>query len=825
MQLLSEGLGGDYLNTEKAATTKINLSTKLFIATGRSRKETKWKNVEITYQSLIEKLKTTTRTRETFSEYKRMSKAQRDEIKDVGGFVGGSLKGGRRKAENIANRTLLTLDMDSIDISVNDVWDSITMINDFEILMYSTHSHEPKAPRLRLIIPLDRPVLPDEYQAIARKIADDIGIDMFDDTTYEPSRLMYWPSTSSDGEYIFKRQEGPWLNPDEVLNTYLDWRDTSFWPVSSRQDVRIHSQIKKQEDPLTKKGIIGAFCRTYSISEVINKFLSDIYVPTKVEGRYTYAEGSTVGGLVVYEDKFAYSHHGTDPASGILCNAFDLVRIHKFGARDEEAKENTPVNRMPSFTAMSEFASNDDEVKIKLGTERLNEAMDDFELEGIEEDEEIDTEWLRELDYDNKGNLRSTIDNAVIILENDPRIKGKLVYNEFSNRATVVGKLPWSDEEKRDWRDDDDSGVRHFLESSYNLTGAGKIADAVTIVYQKNKIHPVREYLNSLTWDGIKRVETLLTDYLGAEDNIYTRAVIKTHLVAAVARVMRPGCKYDTMLTLTGPQGIGKSTFIRYLAKDWFNDSLDTVKGKEAYEQLQGSWLIEIGELTATKKADIEATKLFLSKTEDIYRVAYGRRTSRFPRQCIFWGTSNDSEFLRDKTGERRYWPVDCGVLPVRKSIFDDLKGEVDQIWAEAVELYKSGHKLHLEGEEAKEAVRQQKLHAEESPKAGLIEEYLERDYPINWDEMDLFERRNYLDNLGDDFDSKASTHTMKKDKTCVMEIWCELFKGDPKALTPLISREINDILRGMEGWERSKNPLRFGSIYGRQRGYVRQQL
>jgi len=821
VQLLSEGLGGDYLNTEKAVTTKINLSRKLFIATGKSRKETKWKNVEITYETLIEKLKTTTRTRETFEEYKHMPKSQRDEIKDIGGFVGGTLKNGRRKAENVANRTLLTLDMDNIDVSVNDLWDSITMINDFEILMYSTHSHEPKAPRLRLVIPLERPVLPDEYQAIARKIADDIGIDMFDDTTYEPCRLMYWPSTSSDGEYIFKRQEGPWLNPDEVLNTYLDWRDTSFWPVSSRQNIRIQSQIKKQEDPLTKKGIIGAFCRTYSISAAIEKFLSDIYIPTKIEGRYTYAEGSTTGGLVVYEDKFAYSHHATDPISGILCNAFDLVRLHKFGYRDEEAKEDTPANRLPSFIAMSEFAASDENVKTTLGTEKLNEAMEDFELNEME----ISTEWLKKLDYDKKGNLKSTIDNAIIILENDPRIKGRLIYNEFSNRAMVIGKLPWSDEINRDWRDDDDSGIRYFLESNYGLTSVGKIDDAVTIIFQKNKIHPVREYLNSLTWDGVKRVETLLTDYLGAEDTIYTRAVIKTHLVAAVARVMQPGCKYDTMLTLTGPQGIGKSTFIRYLAKDWFNDSLDTVKGKEAYEQLQGSWLIEIGELTATKKADIEATKLFLSKTEDIYRVAYGRRTSRFPRQCIFWGTSNDKEFLRDQTGNRRIWPVDCGIVKPNKNVFKDLLGEVDQIWAEAVVLYKSGHKLYLEGEAAKEAIRQQKLHMEDSPKKGLIEEYLDRDYPINWEEMDLFERRNYLDNPNDAFDSNASTYTMKKDKTCVMEIWCELFKGDPKALTPLISREINDILRSLDGWERSKSALRFGKIYGQQRAYVRKQI
>jgi len=804
-------------SVKKPNTTPLR---KIYIATAPSRNSKKWRNIEITYEDLVEKLSKTTRTRETFEEYKRMPKTQRDEIKDVGGFVGGVLKEGRRKAENLANRTLITLDMDNIDMSVNDLWDSITMLNDFEIMMYSTHSHAPKNPRLRLIIPLSRSVLPDEYQAVSRKIADSIGIDMFDDTTYEPSRLMYWPSTSSDGEFIFKRQEGPWLDPDEVLDEYLDWKDVSFWPVSSRQSIRLQSQIKKQEDPLEKKGIIGAFCRTYSISEVIEKFLSDIYVPTRVEGRYTYAEGSTVGGLVVYDDKFAYSHHGTDPISGMLCNAFDLVRIHKFGARDEDAKEDTPANRLPSFIAMSELASDDEQVKLTLGSERLNEAMEDFE--DLEEADEIDTEWLKQLDYDKKGNLKNTIDNAVIILQNDPRIKGKLVYNEFSNRAVVVGKLPWSDEVNRDWKDDDDAGVRYFLESVYTLTGASKIADAVTIVFQSNKFHPVREYLNSLTWDGVKRIETLLTDYLGAEDSIYTRAVIRTHLTAAVTRIMRPGCKYDTMITLTGPQGIGKSTFIRYLAKDWFNDSLDTVKGKEAYEQLQGFWHIEMSELTATRKADIEAVKSFLSKTEDIYRVAYGRRTSRFKRQCVFWGTSNDREFLRDKTGDRRTWPVDCGVVSAKKSVFKDLPEEVDQIWAEAVELYKADTPLYLTGKEAEEAVKQQREHAEDNPKAGLIEEYLNRDYPVNWDEMDLYQRRNYLDGE-DDFGSVASDQVMKKQKTCVMEIWCELFKGDPKQLSPLQSREINDILRTLKGWQPAKGRLRFGPIYGQQRGYYRE--
>ena len=647
---------------------------KIYIATGRSRKETKWKNVAITYQSFIEKLQNPIRTPETFQEYKQMSKARRDEIKDVGGFVGGTLKNGRRKAENVANRSLLTLDMDYIDVSVTDLWDSITMIHDFEIVAYSTHSHEPSKPRLRLVIPLERPVLPDEYQAIGRKIAEEIGIDWFDDTTYEPSRLMYWPSVSSDGDYIFLRQEGRWLDPDEVLNKYLDWRDVSFWPVSSRQDVRISTQMKKQEDPLTKSGIIGAFCRTYSISEVIEKFLSDIYIPTSMPGRYTYAEGSTVGGLVVYEDKFAYSHHATDPVSGILCNAFDLVRLHKYGYMDEEAKENTPTNRLPSFTAMCEFASNDENVKLTLGKERLNEAMEDFDFDK----EEIDTEWFSKLKLDNKGRVISSIENALTILENDPVLKGNIGFNEFANRAVILGKLPWPCKIGDDWSDADDAGLRKYMESVYGITHANKIDDALKITFQKNTFHPVRGYLESLSWDGQKRVETLLIDYLGAEDTEYVRLATRKWMCGAVARIFKPGIKFDYMLVLTGEQGIQKSTFFRILAKDWFTDSLQNVEGNQAIEKLMGSWIIEFGELQAFSRSESNAIKRFITSQEDRTRLAYDRRVSYLKRQCVFAGTTNKSEFLKDETGNRRFWPVTVKKEGRTKSVFEDLpKSEI----------------------------------------------------------------------------------------------------------------------------------------------------
>lgn len=804
------------IKTKEDIELKIKYDGSIALATGKSKKETHWKNKTISWSDLVKKLSNTTRTPEMAAEYKKMPKVDRDRIKDVGGFVGGTLKNGRRLKANVANRTLLTLDLDYVE---GDIWSSIELLYDFNVVMYSTHTHTADNQRLRLVIPLSRPVLPDEYQAIARMVADDLGIDQFDDTTYDPERLMYWPSTSCDGDYVFKYQDLEWLNPDEVLERYpFGWQDVSYWPESSRARAKLNKALSKQEDPLTKKGIIGAFCRTYSITEAIEEFISDIYVPGADNTRYTYAEGSTTGGVVIYEDKFSYSHHGTDPASNTLCNAFDLVRIHKFGEIDEEAKEGTPANRLPSFIKMSEFASSDKKVMETLGKEKMLAAQEDFDQ--IEEDG-INTEWLKKLEYTEQGKLRSTISNFSLIIENEPLLKDKIAYNEFSNRAVVIGQLPWRKKGNMgDWNDTDDSGLREFIEKYYGISSTAKCADALALSFEKHSFHPIKEYLEGLSWDGQERINSLFIDYLGAEDSSYVRTVTRKILVAAVARVFIPGIKFDNMPVLAGPQGMGKSTIIKKLGQDWYSDSLTTVSGKEAYEQLQGVWILEMGEMMATKKADIEATKHFLSKTEDIYRVAYGRRTSRFPRQCVFIGTTNDREFLRDKTGNRRFWPIDVGVQKNSKSVFDDLtEYEINQVWAEAVELWKAGEKLFLTGEEEKEAKRQQEEHSEESAKAGLIEEYLNRLLPEDWYELGIPEKRNFIQ--GTEF-GESKEGTLRRDKTCVMEIWVELFNGDPKQLTPMQSREINDILSGIKGWSKYNSKLRFGKVYGVQRAYIR---
>lgn len=787
------------------------------IAVGSSRRCVQWQNKELLWSELAQRLSIPIRTQESSEEYKRLPKAKRDDIKDVGGFVGGTLRGGRRKADAVLQRRLLTLDLDNVPVG-EDVWPAFELILNCAAVLYSTHSHTTRDQRLRLVIPLSRPVSPDEYAAVARRVAGDIGIDMCDDTTFEPHRLMYWPSASFDAPFRYEVLDAPWLDVDEQLMRYTDWRDPTEWPVSSRKTDIMTRLVKKQGDPHEKPGIAGAFCRVYPIEAAIEQFLPTTYIKCE-NGRYTYAGGSTSGGLVLYENgKFAYSHHGTDPVSGKLCNSFDLVRLHMFGDRDDDAPPGTPVNRLPSYIAMSELAIEDPAVVEDLNLHKLADIVNTFDKEGDPDS----TDWVKTLTVSSKGCIEASIENVLTIMRNDPHLKGRYYYDTFRERPVVCGDLPWQDFDKRtsdSWCDADDAGLRLYLEKFYKIESALKIRDAVELAMLDNAKHPVREYLQGLVWDGQKRADTLFIDYLGAADTVYTREVTRKALIGAVARIFSPGCKHDHVLTLVGPQGCGKSTILAKLGKQWFSDSLYTMAGKDAYEQLQGFWIIELGELAATKKADIEQIKHFVSKQADNYRAAYARRTQEHPRQCAFFGTTNDDEFLRDATGGRRFWPVT--VTGVGKERVDNLTEEVvDQIWAEIVVRYQAGEQWHLSSEVEKLARDIQEKHTELNSKQGLIENFLEILLPEDWESRNLEERLLfYSGGFGD-----REIGTVPRMKVCALEIWQELFHGDPKTFTPLQAREINSVLRRIPGWE-ARSSDNCGPLYGRQRCFIRQEI
>lgn len=792
---------------------KLKHDGQVAIATGRSRFETNWKNKKILWSSLVAKLKKPVITQETYAEYLKLGKAEQDRIKDVGGFVGGTLTSGRRKAGSVATRQILTLDADYAPV---DFFDTLELLADYACCVYSTHKHSPETPRYRLLIPLDREVTPDEYEAIGRKIAEEIGIDYFDDTTYQASRLMYWPSVSSDGEYYYNYLDYPFLSADAVLKRYPDWTDTSYWPESSRAPVYRKKMADKQGDPCEKPGLIGAFCRTYTIPEAIEKFIQDAYIKCDMPNRYTYAGGSTAAGLVIYDDeKFAYSNHATDPASGKLCNAFDLIRVHKFGELDDEVKQDTETTKLPSYKAMMKFIQNDPETKLQIGREKLENAAEEFTQEPVEDDS-----WLAQLDVDKNGNIKNSLNNLILILKNDPNLKG-IVFNQFSDSLEIKGSVPWK-HPSQFWRDADDAQLVSYVDLTYGTFSARNYEIAVTKVADDRSYHPVREFLRNLPeWDGVLRVDTLLVDYLGAEDNEYVCAVTRKTLVAAISRVMHPGCKFDNMLVLNGPQGIGKSTLIAKLGGEWFSDSLhlaDT-KDKTAAEKLQGYWIVEIGELAGLRKAEVDTLKGFLSKQNDIYRASFGRRATPHLRQCIFVGTTNaENGYLRDTTGNRRFWPVRTPGNGSKK-IWDITNDEVLQIWAEAKHYYKAGETLYLNMNLAEMAEKEQRAAMETDEREGMIREYLDTPLPENWDDMNIYERRSYIH--GDEFERAGKKGTVKRQRVCIAEIWCECFGKDRGSLKRQDSNEIAAIMARLEDWKKSNASMRF-KLYGVAKGYER---
>lgn len=790
----------------------------LDFATGMGAKSKIWKNKKFKWSDLVARLREEHKTTETLKEFILATKEEQLKIKDVGGYVGGYLRNGRRNPENVVHRQLLTLD---IDFAHKDFWLDYCLQFDNAAVLHATHKHCESSPRYRLIMPLSRECTPDEYVATARQIAGLLGIELFDKTTFQTNRLMFWPSSPKDVDYYFQFQDGPWLDVDEVLASYADWKDSSLWPTADRELSEVRDSAKKQEEPENKKGIVGAFCRAYSITEAIGKFLADEYAPADIEDRYTYAKGTTAAGLIIYEDKFAYSHHGTDPCSGKLCNAFDLVRIHKFGHLDSD--ENYQGQKPKSFAAMEDLARGDKAVKKVIATENIQESKYDFS-EDLEDDETIEAdnvEWMQDLEVDAKNNYLSTATNLNLIFANDCRLKKLFRQNDFDQKRYVFGNLPWRKVLKPEpIKNVDYSGVRNYIESIYGISGAMKVDDSLALEFEKNHYHPILDYLRSLEWDNTPRADKILIDYFGAEDSIYTREAFRKTLVGAVARVFEPGIKFDLVLTLISrEQGTGKSSFLKALGQGWFSDTFLTVQGKEAFEQLQGAWIIEMAELSGLKKSDIESIKHFISKQEDMFRPAYAKSPETFPRQCVFVATTNESTFLRDPSGNRRFMPVDIHNVKIveneKLKEFLASRYQIDQIWAEAVHLYRKGERLYLSTEAEKIATVQQKIHSETDERRGVIEAYLNRMLPEDWETRDIYQRRAFFD------DPLSMKGKFDRVYVCIAEIWCECLGKNKEDMDRYKTREINDIMRGVDEWEPSSSTKNF-KLYGKQKYYVR---
>lgn len=775
----------------------------LAIAYGNNRQAKKWVNKTIRFDDLKERLKVTIRTPESAEEYAKMSKAQRDAAKDHGGFVAGVLIGGRRKIYTVEKRSMVALDGDRI---TKEFLDNYETTCPYTSVLYTTHSHTAENPRARMVFPLTRDVTPEEFVAVSRYLAQMLGIDYFDECSYQPNQLMYWPSSPQNGVFVYKETDGGWLNPDDILSANPEWTDPTRLPTSSRESKANTVAQQKVQDPLTKEGTVGLFNRVFfPVTKALEAFLSDIYEPTDNPNRWHLIESRSIAGVEIKEDRFVYSHHAKDPAYLKLCNAFDIVRIHKFGDDDDKA----------SFRAMCDFAMQQEDAKLLAANERLAEAEADFTAG--------DDDWKKRLKYQPRTSLlENSVYNLNLILANDPDFRN-FAFNDMANRIQVTGPLPWERPKGNQfWRDADTAQLKSIIDIRYLPFSSRNHDVAFTKAADDRHFHPVRDYLDSLpAWDGVKRVDTLFIKYLKADDTEYVRAVTRKTFAAAVARIYVPGIKFDCVSVLDGDQGIGKSTIVKDLVtSEYYSEtlSLTDMDDKSGAEKLQGFWVIEIGELAGMKKADIEKVKAFLSTSDDKYRPSYGRVVESHPRQCVIIATVNGERgYLRDITGNRRFWIIKVHQKRQKKAwnFDEDFRA---QFWAEAKAIWKSGEKLYLEGDNLDEAEKAQRGAMEADERVGMIEEYLNTPLPDGWDDMDLYARRNYL--TGTEFGTPAHTGGTLRTEVSNAEVWCECFGKSLQELKPSDSYGIAAMMSQIPGWERTER-IRRQPLYGRQRLYA----
>lgn len=809
----------------------------------------RWQNETVSWRNFAAGLSEPYVGSELFADYLKMNKKEKRDCKGSGGgYFGGFLSDGIRRKHHVTKRDILNLDFDHLPSGDDKVILSMCNMLGCDFVIHSSQSHTTAAPRLRVIIPLSRSITSeDEYAAVSRKMASKIDPSMskLDKTTHEYERLMLFPRHSKDAPYIYiwagqSRPDLPLCDVDAVLSEYADWRNADEWPKAPENDFPRPqpSERKLKTDPAQRAEPIGSFCEYFTVEDAIDAFLPDVYerVDDDASGhaRYTYRSGTTAAGAIVYDSKFLFSHHDTDPASGKTLNAFELLQLHKFGDLDEKANANKDIdqwNDKESFKAMCEWLQADDAPElqayrievVKNRNTRYSDFISSIEPTSAEEDfgAIAAAEGAEEIAWDenarNKdGSIKATITNALRILLDDPRLKGRIKFDVIRNQLVVKGDMPWQfgdmlegslhREDKcldengwRTWTEGDEAGLRSYIEDVYGIGGAKRavVMDALKMLSAARLRNGVREYLEGLTWDGKPRVETVFIDYLGAEDDPTTREMTRKALLGCVYRAFEPGHKFDEMVVLIGPQGVGKSTILRKLAHDaWFNDSLHNFDGQKVAENIKGAWIVEIGELHALRKAEVGQIRQILASQVDRFRLPYHPDATANPRHCIFFGTGNDPEVVRDPEGERRFWIIETSVNEPDKSVWDDLtKEEIDQIWAEAVVYYRAGESSSISAESKVRLLDRQKDFRDADPWETSVEEFLRLKVPKDWRKWPMNKRREFWaarleadvvdPGETDDWsnvsglDGQPVGELVPRDRVTCREVWSERLSGN----------------------------------------------
>lgn len=749
---------------------------KFNLAIGTSRTSSKWINQEYTWGYIVRKLATPIKMKQTVTEFHNMPKEERNHFKDHGGFVAAYCDAGFRKNASIKFRSMITLDLDFCEKDISKKYNQFT----FKALVYSTASHTTIKPRHRIIVPFSRNVSREEYCFIVREFVKTFNFtDNIDVTSYDANRLMYWPVIPEDGEYFFK----VYPNQDNLIEGELydgksvlvdGWQNIAQWNINGRETRNIENAIlKKQKDPTSKSGIIGSFCKEYNIRDTIELFLKEEYI--ECQNRYTWAKGEGFGGLILYDnDNFCYSHHSTDPTCGILCNSFDLIKYHKFNG-----------NRRDTL----KWCAKQKGVNVHLAKEAFSQ---NFSEETFD--------WRLDLETDINKNYIESRFNYDLIIKNTYNIW----FNEFSNDFM-------NDDQIFDWDNMPDVMIGK-IESKYHLHRKSLVVEAIRRIGLKNRKHPIKEYLENLPkWDGVKRVETLFSDYFDAENNSLNRAFARKFLSAAYQRIYNPGIEFQHQIQLKGLPRIGKSTLFKVIfSKEYFTDDflISEIRDKTAAEKIQSKWIIENAEGAGFTKTEQALIKAFFSREEDYFRPSYGRLAKAFKRQCVFFTTTN-MNLLNDITGNRRYW-----VVEVNKRTKDMFSIQRNQIWAEVKECF-SNEELRLPSMLEAQAEQVANKNLDVDNRISLVEKYL--DEPIKpkeeWQNLDILSRRKFLDK--DDLTEEKAygvqkqTKLVKREYVSCLEVWCECFGYDKAKLTRSESNEITKMLISLGWQDMPKNTIR----------------
>jgi putative DNA primase/helicase len=707
--------------------------------------------------------------------------------KDCGSYVAGALLDGIRDNDHVLSRSALTLDADYPDA---DLPAKVAELP-HAALIHTTFSSTADKPRYRILVPLDRPVLPEHYRVAADALVTRLGSHQFDTTTTEPARLMLKPATSDPSAYFYAVTPGP---PASVTELMAD---------ASLADAPLPRNWKR--DPTELGGSAGAFNRVYTIEEAIDHFALP-YTPYTAD-RWTYAPASNVGGLHRIDDnELVFSHHATDPAHGRACSAFDLVRLHLFGDRDAEVTPATPITRHPSHAAMVELADADERVRAEL--------FKDF-APASEQVEDI----RHQLELKN-GKVVDSAANLQALGELDPALK-VLTWDGMTRTVVANPRLPWREGDPV-FTDGDMARLMFHLETAYGLKLSKDRAYALVRSLAEDRVFfAPRDYLLGLRWDGRSRMRTC---FPGVTPTDYTEMVARKCLVGAVARMIDPGCQMDLSLVLAGPEGIGKTRWMRAMSKGWFAQlgSLHPNQMTETRRQLYSGWIVISDEGHSMRLAEVNALKSFLTETHDTFRAPYDRFAQQRARHSVIWSTTNDQQFLRRAEGNRRFLVVSCD-SEADPEVFTE--AFVDQLWAEAVFLYTvEGEQPYLDPEQATTAAEHRDPFEEEDIELGQLVDYLDMPVPAEWGELTVEAKHEWYRYGRHHLDPLEPAPTGRQEAVCTSEVLDGLYGPSRNRMNRKVDQlQIGELIR-RAGWTstRRREDRRWVRGYGWQNVYTR---